>query len=129
MTPLKPCWHDKYQSRGNIQRETDEMSSKQDQKKGPLYADVDIRQHVETQQTSDLCAVCTHPHSQVKMDKMSSPQHSGAAEGAPPPASQSAAPPGGGRCEYFESNALCYLSHNICITESNSKMSAFNQFK
>lgn len=53
-------------------------------KKATLYVGADIWQHVKTQQTSDLCAACTHPYSQVKMDKMSSFRHS-RGEGPPPP--------------------------------------------
>lgn len=98
-------------------------------KEAALYVGADIWRHVQAQKTTDLCAACTHPYAQVKMDKMSSLQQSGGDRGGPAPASQSAAPHRGGRCEYFESNALCYLSHNICITERNSEMSAFNQFK
>lgn len=68
----------------HIQREQDETMAEQDPKKATLYVGADIWQHVKTQQTSDLCAACTHPYSQVKMDKMSSFRHS-RGEGPPPP--------------------------------------------
>lgn len=71
-------------------------------KKATLYVAADIWQHVQAQKTTDLCAACTHPYSQVKMDKMSSLQQSRGDRGGPTPASQSAAPHRGGRCEYFE---------------------------